>query len=91
MTSGAFSHFLMDPRLDPQVSWIVLPGGRASLVEYKMRRNWLIRRAVENGWRFLKFRHVRRLLADTMLSPETIDERLGLDPLGKMDAQISFL
>jgi hypothetical protein len=34
---------------------------------------------------------VRRLLADTMLSPETIDERLGLDPLGKIDAQISFL
>jgi hypothetical protein len=56
-----------------------------------MRRNWLIRHAVENGWRFLKFRHVRRLLADTMLSWETVDQRLGLDPLGKMDSQISFL
>jgi len=91
LTSCAFSHFLLDPRLDPQASWIVLPGGRSSLVEYKMRRNWLIRHAVENGWRFLKFRHVRRLLADTMLSRETIDQRLGLDPLGKVDSQISFL
>ena len=70
---------------------MVLPGGRASLVEYKMRRNWLLRKAVENGWRFLKFRHVRRMLDDALLTRESLEARLGLDPLGVPGDQIAFL
>ncbi len=91
ITSAAFGRYLLDPRLDPSHAWVVLPGGRASLVEYKMRRNWLLRQAVENGWRFLKFRHVRRMLDDALLRRESLEERLGLDPLGNPGDQIAFL
>jgi mono/diheme cytochrome c family protein len=91
ITSAAFGRYLLDPRLDPERAWVVLPGGRVSLVEYKMRRNWLLRQAVENGWRFLKFRHVRRMLDDALLTRETLDQRLGLDPLGNPGDQIAFI
>ena len=91
MTSAAIGRFLLDPDLEPKGGWIVLPGGRASLVEYKLRRNVRLRRAVERGWRFLKYRHVRRLSEDPLLSVANLDQRMGLDPLGAAQDQISFL
>jgi len=91
ITSAAFGRYLLDPRLDPAHAWVVLPGGRVSLAEYKMRRNWLLRRAVENGWQFLKFRHVRRMLDDALLTRETLEQRLALDPLGNPGDQIAFI
>ncbi len=89
--SAAVGHFLLQPVTDPQHAWIVLPGGRAPLVIYKLRRNVLLRRAVGTGWRFLKFRHIRRLLQDPLLRPENLDERLGLDPLGTTEDKVPFL
>jgi hypothetical protein len=91
MSSAAIGRYLLDSDFEPDCSFIVLPGGRASLVEYKLRRNPQLRRAVDRGWRFLKFRHVRRLLEDNLLLPGTLDQGLNLDPLGKHDNQISFL
>ena len=58
---------------------------------YKLRRNILLRRAVDKGWRFLKFRHIRRLLEDPLLRPETLDERFGLDPLGTTEDRVPYL
>ncbi|MGB7537232.1 MAG: hypothetical protein WBM17_01715 [Anaerolineales bacterium] len=79
--SAAVGRYLLQPVFDPDRSWIVLPGGRAVLVGFKLRGNILLRRAVAKGWRFLKFRHIRRLLQDPYLRPENLDERMGLDPL----------
>jgi hypothetical protein len=76
---------------DPECSWIVLPGGRAALVGYKLKRNVLLRRAVSKGWRFLKFRHIRRLLEDPYLRPENLDERMGLDPLEVTEDKVPYL
>jgi hypothetical protein len=89
--SAAVGHFLFQPVADPKHAWIVLPGGRAPLVLYKLRRNVLLRRAVNTGWRFLKFRHIRRLIQDPLLRPENLDERLGLDPLGTTEDRVPFL
>jgi hypothetical protein len=90
-STAAIGRFLLQPIFDTRHSWIVLPGGRAPLVEYKLRRNILLRRAVGDGWRFLKFRHIRRLLEDPLLSPANLDERMGLDPLGAKEDQVPYL
>ena len=90
-SSAAVGRFLLQPVPDPSHAWIVLPGGRAPLVIYKLRRNILLRRAVDKGWRFLKFRHIRRLLEDPLLRPETLDERFGLDPLGTTEDRVPYL
>jgi hypothetical protein len=70
---------------------IVLPGGRAGLVEAKLRRDPRLRAAVERGWRFLKFRHVRWLAESETLGRENFDESLALDPLANRDPQMQLL
>jgi hypothetical protein len=61
---------------------LVLPGGRAGLLQFKLGRNPRLQAAVEQGgWLFLKFRHVRRLLADPALNRVAFLTALGLDPL----------
>jgi hypothetical protein len=89
--SAAVGRYLLQPPFEERRSWIVLPGGRATLVGYKLRRNVLLRRAVADGWRFLKFRHIRRLLEDPYLRSENLDERMGLDPLDVTEDKVPYL
>lgn len=61
---------------------LVLPGGRAGLLQFKLGRDPQLQATVEQGgWLFLKFRHVRRLLADPGLNRIAFLTALGLDPL----------
>ncbi len=72
--------------------WIVLPGSRANLLLYKLRRDPALREAVARGkWQFLKFRHVRRLEADAGLRREGLEARLALDPLTYEGPQLPLL
>lgn len=90
-TSASFGRVLLNPDYDSTNSIIVLPGGRASLVEYKLKRDPRLRSAFELGWRFLKFRHVRWLASDPLLTREGFAAKLGLDPLGASEAQMPLL
>jgi len=69
---------------------LVLPGGRASLVAEMARRDPRLRAFLERG-RVVKFRHVRRLAAETTLRPDNFDERLALDPPEHRDPQLPLL
>jgi hypothetical protein len=91
IASAAVGRYLLQPAFPEDRSWIVLPGGRATLVGYKLRRNVLLRRAASRGWRFLKFRHIRRLLEDPILRPENLEERMGLDPLDVTEDKVPYL
>jgi hypothetical protein len=74
----------------PSQRWIVLPGGRAGLVRYKLARDPRLAEALGQGWEFIKFRHLRRLSEAASLTPENIRERLMLDPLANEDPQMSL-
>lgn len=66
---------------------LVLPGGRAQLVTFKLQRDPRLRRAVEqDGWQFIKFRHLRRLLAEERLDRYVLRTVLGLDPIVEREA-----
>jgi hypothetical protein len=88
--TAAVGRYMLRKTFEPRRSWIVLPGGRATLVGYKLRRNILLRRAVSDGWRFLKFRHIRRLMEDRFLQPDNLDERMGLDPLEVTEDKVPY-
>jgi hypothetical protein len=68
---------------------LVLPGGRAALVGYKLRWDPRWRRQVaDQDWQFVKFRHVRYLveqLAEGRLDRDAFGEMLGLDPIVEED------
>jgi hypothetical protein len=70
---------------------LVLPGGRASLLTEKSRRDPRIRDWLQSGTRVLKFRHVRRLVTETTLTRENLNERLAIDPPEHQDPQLPLL
>lgn len=66
---------------------LVLPGGRARLVDLKLQRDPRLARSVElDGWQFIKFRHVRRLVAKEELDRHALKTVLGLDPIAEQEA-----
>jgi hypothetical protein len=70
----------------------VLPGGRAELLAEKLRRDPRLARIVwGNGWQFVKFRHLRRLIAEGV-DRRTFAVMLGLDPAtGPRGVQIPLM
>jgi len=66
---------------------LVVPGGRARLASLKLQRDPRLARAVEgDGWQFIKFRHLRRLVAEEELDRHALKTVLGLDPIVEQEA-----
>lgn len=62
--------------------YVVLPGGRAELLDFKLRRcpSWREQLAW-SGWEFIKFRHIRRLATMADLTLSSFRARVGMDPV----------
>jgi len=89
--SAAFSQLLQTGSTPASRSIIVLPGARASLAVYKLRRDPHLAQLAATGWRFLKFRHLRALAENPSLTRENLDEQLALDPLTESQEQMRLL
>jgi len=50
-----------------------------------------LRSAIQDGWRLIKFRHLRRLADDLNLERGNLDQLLDLDPLAYQDPQMPLL
>jgi hypothetical protein len=62
--------------------YLVIPGGRAALASYKLARNPLWQRAMdEYGWWFIKYRHVRQLARRSEVDEYALRAIVGLDPV----------
>jgi len=80
-TATLAPHLLVPPPPCDGRRCLVLPGGRASLVALKLRRDpRLQQQALRHRWTFVKFRHLRRMVEEIQ-EPEELDVYLGLDPL----------
>jgi hypothetical protein len=66
---------------------LVVPGGRARLIGLRLQRDPRLARAVEaDGWQFIKFRHLRRLVDGQELDRHALKTVLGLDPIIEQEA-----
>ena len=88
LASTVFGNILSAKTFPREKSIIVFPGGRANLVTYKMETNPLLRQAFEAGWRFVKFRQLRRIAHTSHLEQANIDDLFALDPVSQSDPQI---
>lgn len=71
---------------------IVFPGSRSALIHYRLQHDPRLASAVENGWHFLKFRHLRRLAEKDDLDLHSWVELLDNDPpLWTPPTQYQFL
>ncbi len=89
--SAVLGKIIFEAQYPAARSFIVLPGGRANLVMFKLDQNPHLNRAVEAGWRFLKYRHIRRLADSDLLNRANFNEQAGLDPLTYTTTQIPLL
>jgi hypothetical protein len=69
----------------------VIPGGRAELVAEKARRDPRLQDWLQGGPPVIKFRLVRRLMAETTLTRKNLRERLAIDPPEHQDPQLPLL
>ena len=69
----------VDGRRVSEQPTLVLPGGRANLLAYKLQRDPRLRQAVDNGWRVIKYRQVRLLAYNPALSPSSLENLLEDD------------
>lgn len=97
MASATFGEIVLDSRnpVQPLLStakvFIALPGGRSNLVAYKLHSDPHLKKEVDQGWHFIKYRHLRRLVESPLLIRDTLDEQLDLDPLTYTAPQLRLL
>jgi hypothetical protein len=80
LASAVAGQILRQNPYPPERSLLVLPGGRAGLLAYKLDRDPTLKSAAE-GWRIVKFRALRRLNEITGLTRARFEKELGGDPI----------
>jgi hypothetical protein len=88
--SAMLSGVLLQPESPLAQTILVVPGSRADLIACKLKRDPRLQQAIEQGARFLKFRHLRALLdrPPDALTLATLDEHLAADPLTETTPQM---
>ena len=88
-TTAALSARWLGPRLHARRRFLVLPGGRAELAAFKLRRDPRLKAAmVRDDWVILKFRQVRQMAANTQLTRATLEPAFYADPLAEEPTQL---
>ena len=86
--SAILGKFLSETSPTPAHRVILVPGGRANLVMFKLNRDPRLKIFFENGWRFLKYRHARQLANSPSLTAITLGAQLDFDPLTYSETQL---
>jgi len=67
--------------------YMVIPGGRAALMSYKLAHNPLWQQTVDDSrWWFIKYRHVRKLVEQPEVDEYTLRTIVGLDPIVEQES-----
>jgi hypothetical protein len=69
---------------------LVIPGSRANLLAYKQQRDPLLRRKLDQNFLIMKFRLVRDLEANSLLSRELFKEQILADPPEYQTSQLAL-
>lgn len=91
IASAVLGEVLLKAETPPEKSLIVLPGRRAPLALHKIEHDPRLAGAISSGWRFVKFRYVRRLIENEALTRESFLDSLELDPLTAENLQAPLL
>ena len=78
-------------RMRARRRFLVLPGGRAELAAFKLRRDPRLKAAMsKDDWVILKFRQVRQMAANTQLTRATLEPAFYADPLDEGPTQLAL-
>ena len=74
----------------PGQKYFVIPASRSNLVSYRLKRDPNLQLLCGESWHFVKFRQIRNLKEDMLLTRETFAERVLEDPPEYQRAQLSL-
>ncbi|MFZ5822523.1 MAG: hypothetical protein ACOYYJ_21740 [Chloroflexota bacterium] len=86
LASALIGRALEETPYPPERTIIVIPGGRAGLIEYKAERDPALAARLKK-YRLVKYRLLRTLIELPVLTRETFEEQIASDPLEKSGAQ----
>lgn len=86
--SALLGKFLLEAKPPPALRVILLPGGRANLVMFKLNQDPRFKKYFEHGWGFLKYRHARQLANSSSLTTNNLESQLDFDPLTYSETQL---
>ncbi len=89
--SALLSRFLLNPEYPTNKSYLVFPGGRANLMDYKIKHDPRLDLVINSRVRFIKFRNLRRQAENESLTIHSFDALLAGDTITKSEAQIPLL
>lgn len=91
MTKTAMvANYLRQAPAPPVTTLIILPGSRANLLAYKIERDSLLREAMGSHIQVVKFRLVRDLAANPLLSRQLFEEQVYSDPPEYRSSQLAL-
>ncbi len=80
IASAVIGRLLRQNTLPPERCLLVLPGGRAGLLSYKLQRDPSLK-SIADRWKIMKFRTLRRLGEMTSISHQVWEKELSGDPI----------
>jgi hypothetical protein len=87
LASAFVGRALAETPYPPAQTILIVPGGRAALVEYKAQRDPALAARLRQV-RVVKYRLLRSLVEVPVLTRETFEEQIASDPLEKSQAQM---
>ncbi len=87
---------VISPYLDPQPPYantnlLVIPGSRANLLAYKKQRDPILKENLDRNFYVIKYRQVRDLEVNPLLSRELFNEQILTDPPEYSSTQLPLL
>ncbi|HDD54917.1 MAG TPA: hypothetical protein ENG59_01570 [Chloroflexi bacterium] len=89
--SGLLGKIVTAGGKDRKKGWIILPGSRAGLIHTKLRQNPILAEALQENWKLIKYRHLRRLREQGGLTRANYQERFCLDPFTSDSPQLPLI
>ena len=93
-TKATLAHFLKEETRDGEVyRYLVIPSERIALIEFKLRRNPLLQKAMADGhWQIIKYCHLAWLAKAREIDRHDLKKIVGLRPIIEQpEAQIPLL
>ncbi len=87
LASALVGRAMKETPYPPERTVIIIPGGRAGLIQYKAQRDPSLAARLKS-YRLVKYRLLRTLFEVPVLTRETFEEQIASDPLEKSKSQM---
>ena len=90
VSSACIQEKIMGLVLPAHINILIVPGGRANLIAFKKQRNPILSSLLDKNFQIVKFRQIRSMAANPLLTRELFREQLQSDPPEYRNSQLAL-